>query len=103
MTFTRIPDSCGDEQSEVVLGVDTHRDEHVASVLTSIGGVMATAAFPTTAAGYTELLGWARSFGVLRRAGVECTGSYGAALSRHLQGAGIDVTDVNQTDRGERR
>ncbi|MFF8381575.1 IS110 family transposase [Streptomyces sp. NPDC015661] len=46
---------------------------------------------------------WARSFGVLRRAGVECTGSYGAALTRHLRAEGIEVTEVNQHDKAARR
>lgn len=103
MTTTMMPDYTGDDQDEVVLGVDTHRDEHVAAVLTSVGGVIATSAFSTTAAGYQELVVWARSFGSLVRAGVECTGSYGAALSRHLQAAGVAVTEVNQTDRADRR
>ncbi len=88
MTTARMPDAIVDAQSEVVLGVDTHRDEHVAAVLSSIGAVIATSAFPTTANGYNELLSWAGSFGMLVRAGVECTGSYGAALSRHLQAGG---------------
>ena len=103
MTDTTLPDPAGLDQTEVVLGVDTHRDEHVAAVLTSLGAVLATAGFPTTADGYAAMLSWATSFGVLRRAGVECTGSYGAALSRHLQAAGIAVTEVNQTDRAARR
>lgn len=103
MTTTTMPDPSGVDQSEVVLGVDTHRDQHTAALLTSLGAFVASAAFPTTATGYRDLLAWARSFGGLRRAGVECTGSYGAALSRHLQRAGIAVTDVNQTDRADRR
>ena len=98
MTSTIMP-----EQSEVVLGVDTHRDEHVAAVLSRLGAVLGTAAFPTTTVGYQELLAWACSFGVLRQAGVECTGSYGAALSRFLQSIGVAVIEVNQTDRADRR
>lgn len=103
MTTTIMPDPNDAVDCEVVLGVDTHRDEHVAALLTPLGGVLATAAFPTTADGYVELLAWACSFGVPRRAGVECTGSYGAALSRHLQAAGVAVIDVNQTDKADRR
>nr|WP_244943175.1 hypothetical protein [Streptomyces inhibens] len=38
-----------------------------------------------TAAGYRELLEWARGLGGVRRAGVEGTGSFGAALSRYLE------------------
>jgi len=54
-------------------------------------------------AGYHQLLAWARSFGTLRRAGVEGTGSYGAALTRHLQAAGITVIEVNQPDKATHR
>jgi transposase len=87
----------------VVLGVDTHKDVHVAAVLSELGALHASNAFPATAAGYRRLVGWARSFGMLRRAGVECTGSYGAALTRHLRGEGIDVIEVNQPDNATRR
>jgi len=54
-------------------------------------------------AGYQQLLAWAHSFGTLRRAGVECTGSYGAALTRHLLAAGITVIEVNQPDKATHR
>lgn len=39
----------------------------------------------------------------MHRAGVECTGSYGAALSRHLRSEAVTVIEVNRTDRGDRR
>lgn len=41
--------------------------------------------------------------GRLRRAGVEGTGSYGAALTRALQAAGVGVADINRPDRAARR
>jgi transposase len=88
---------------EIILGVDTHKDTHVASVITILGVLVATATFPTTAAGYRELLGWARSFGVLCRAGVEGTGSYGAAFARYLRRQDIAVIEVNRPDRAARR
>ncbi|MEU4541708.1 IS110 family transposase [Streptosporangium sp. NPDC023825] len=94
-------DSCQGE--DVVVGVDTHKDVHVAAVISRLGERLAHQSFPTTAAGYRQLLNWARSFGVLRRAGVECTGSYGAALSRFLRREGIQVIEVNQPDRAMRR
>jgi transposase len=84
---------------EVVLGVDTHKDVHVAAVLTTLGVLLSTKNFPATAAGYQALLDWVGTFGVLRRAGVECTGSYGAALARHLRAAGVTVIEVNQPDK----
>ncbi|WTT96115.1 IS110 family transposase [Streptomyces sp. NBC_00076] len=49
-----------------------------------MGTVLATDEFPATAAGYCDLLKWARKSGAVRRAGVEGTGSYGASLSRYL-------------------
>ena len=64
------------------MGVDTHRDAHVAAVLSVMGTVLATDGFPATAAGYCDLLKWARKSGAVKRAGVEGTGSYGAWLDR---------------------
>ncbi|MGW0633943.1 IS110 family transposase [Streptomyces sp. NPDC002758] len=88
---------------EVVLGVDTHKDVHVAAVVTALGLLVATASFPATAAGYEELLAWTRQFGTVQRAGVEGTGSYGAALARHLRACGVTVIEVNRPDRSMRR
>jgi transposase len=97
------PDHNTSATEEVILGVDTHKDLHVAAVITAVGAVTASRSFPTTMAGYHQLLAWARSFGTLRRAGVECTGSYGAALTRHLLAAGITVIEVNQPDKATHR
>ncbi|WP_151770089.1 IS110 family transposase [Streptomyces abyssomicinicus] len=88
---------------EVVLGVDTHRDAHVAAVLSPVGELLGTEVFPATAAGYRDLLKWARRLGRVRRAGVEGTGSFGAALSRYLLAQGVEVLDVNRPDRTDRR
>ena len=54
---------------------------HVAADITVSGAGPASAEFATTAAGNQQLLAWARGFEVLHRAGVEGTGSYGAALT----------------------
>ena len=97
------PDHNTSPTDEVILGVDTHKDIHVAAVITTVGAVTASRSFPTTKAGYHQLLAWAHSFGTLRRAGVECTGSYGAALTRHLLAAGITVIEVNQPDKATHR
>ncbi|MCW1100135.1 IS110 family transposase [Streptomyces sp. RS2] len=92
-----------DAAEEVLLGVDTHKDVHAAAIVTVLGTELDSRSFPTTAEGYRQLVAWARSFGVLRRAGVECTGSYGAALARHLRAEGIEVTEVNQPNKVVRR
>jgi transposase len=90
---------------EVILGIDTHKDVHAAVVISLLGVVLGRRCFPTTASGYETLLDWARGFGALRRAGVECTGSYGKALTRYLRAAtgGIAVIEVNKPDRAARR
>ncbi|MGV9567089.1 IS110 family transposase [Streptomyces sp. NPDC003480] len=88
---------------EVVLGVDTHKDVHAAAMVTSTGALLDSRTFPATRDGYRQLLSWARSFGRLQRAGVECTGSYGAALTRYLHSEGLIVTEVNQPDKAVRR
>ncbi|WP_406132166.1 transposase [Streptomyces sp. NBC_00989] len=92
-----------DQQEQVLLGVDTHKDVHVAAVITSTGVLLDTRGFPTTREGYRQLLSWARAFGQLQQAGVECTGSCGAALTRYLLHEGITVTEVNQPDKAARR
>ncbi len=84
-------------------GVDTHRDLHVAAAVNAVGGVLGTRTFPTTPAGYRQLLAWLRSFGPLDRVGVEGTGSYGAALARHLAREGVAVVEVGRPNRQVRR
>lgn len=84
-------------------GVDTHQDLHVAAALDQLGRVLGTESFPTTVAGYRRLLAWLRRHGQLDKVGVEGTGSYGAALARHLGDAGIEVIEVARPNRQVRR
>jgi transposase len=84
---------------EVVLGVDTHLDFHVAVALDQLGRRLGTLTVPTTATGYRALVSWARGFGSLRNAGVEGTGSYGAGLARHLKAKDIEVLEVERPKR----
>ena len=91
------------ESLEVILGVDTHLDVHVGVVIDAAGRVMGTLSVGTDNDGYQQLLCWAQKFGVLRRAGVEGTGSYGAALTQVLQGSGVTVIEINRPDRSRRR
>ncbi|MFI6763893.1 IS110 family transposase [Micromonospora sp. NPDC050417] len=92
-----------DTSGEVVLGVDTHKDVHVAAALSIHGVLLGSQSFPTTAAGYRAMLCWAATLGQVSRAGVEGTHSYGAALTRHLHSAGIAVIEVSRPDRAQRR
>lgn len=87
----------------VTVGVDTHSDTHHAAVIDEVGRKIADASFVTTAAGYQELVDWARSHGQVDKVGVEGTGAYGAALARHLRVAGLTVIEVDRPDRRTRR
>jgi transposase len=87
----------------VVGGVDTHKDLHVAAVVDDRDHVLGSACFATTRHGYKQMLAWMRSFGQLRRVGVEATGTYGAGLLRYMQAAGVEVLEVTAPDRHDRR
>ncbi|MBA8957786.1 IS110 family transposase [Actinomadura namibiensis] len=98
-----LPAQTDTSNETVILGVDTHRDAHVAALLDVQGASLGHRSFPTTATGYRHLLQWAQQHGTLKRAGVEGTSSYGTALTRHLQAAGVQVLEVNQPDKAHRR
>ena len=87
---------------QVVIGVDTHQDEHVAVAIDQQGVRLAEHHVPATSHGYGELERWSRSLGEVRSFGVEGTGSYGAGLSRFLTGRGFTVIEVNRPDRSTR-
>jgi transposase len=93
-----------DSVSRVVVGgVDTHKDLHVAAVIDTDAVVLGTESFSTTRAGYRAMVRWMRTFGDVRKIGVEGTGSYGAGITRHLAEAGIEVLEVDRPDRSDRR
>ncbi|WP_055592003.1 IS110 family transposase [Streptomyces hirsutus] len=89
-------------EGEVFAGVDTHTDTHHAAVVDPLGRPLADREFPATTEGYRALLAWLDTFGIVRVVGVECTGSYGAGLTRVLTTAGLVVVEVNVLDRGTR-
>jgi transposase len=70
-----------DTNVDVILGVDTHLDFHVAVAIDHLGRRLGEWSVPTTANGYERLMCWAEGFGPLRCAEVEGTSSYGALSS----------------------
>ncbi len=84
---------------EVVLGVDTHLDLHVAVALDQLGRRLGELTVPTTTRGYESLLRWAEGFGPVGCVGIEGTSSYGAGLARHLKAAGIVAMEVERPKR----
>jgi transposase len=89
-------------QWTVAVGVDTHKDVHVAVALDPLGVQLDSREIATTAAGYRSLLCWAQELGMPAFA-VEGTGSYGAGLVRFLGAAGISVYECERPHRQERR
>lgn len=87
----------------VVIGVDTHKHIHVAAVLDTIGGILATLTVPTDTGGFKQLLTWADSFGKVLAFGIEGTGSYGATLTSFLRRHGHKVVEAGRPDRRQRR
>lgn len=88
-----------DERRPVIAGVDTHKDTHYATVISVTGKHLAAAEFPATQAGYQALQWFITCHGVLVRAGVEDTNSYGAGLSHHLHDAGVQIIEVIRSSR----
>lgn len=87
----------------VIIGVDTHKDVHVAVALSALGARLGDASASATADGYRQLANWARSYGAVHAFGIEGTGSYGAGLSRVLSAQGFRVVEVNRPNRQLRR
>jgi transposase len=88
---------------QLILGIDTHKDVHVAVLLDRLGRHLATRSFGTTDAANRDLITWTRNHGQVTTAGVEGTGSYGYRLAQHLMAQGISVVEVNRPDRARRR
>jgi len=86
----------------IIVGVDTHKDIHVAVAIDALGRRLGELAAPATAAGYQQLHRWAQDYGPTDAFGIEGTGSYGAGLARYLHHRGVKVIEVNRPDRATR-
>ena len=87
---------------QVIIGVDTHQDQHVAVAIDQRGVRLGERHLPATTHGYAELEWWARSLGQIRAIGIEGTGSYGAGVARFLTSRNYTVIEVNRPDRSVR-
>ena len=84
---------------QVVIGVDTHQDQHVPVAIDQQGVRLAERYAPATSYGYGELERWAGKLGEVRAFGVEGTGSYGAGLARFLRRRTCPVPDWSRLHR----
>lgn len=87
----------------IAVGVDTHKDQHLAVALDRLGQLLAETVINTDLAGYRKLADWLGELGEEVVVGIEGAGSYGAGLCEHLQNAGIEVFEVERPRRRERR
>lgn len=88
---------------ELTLGVDTHLEKHVAVLIDNIGQVVDTKEIAVTSIGYSTMYKWCSSFGNVKQAGIEGTGTYGASLCKYGQDQGVAVFEVNRPNRARRR
>ncbi len=88
---------------QVIIGVDTHQDQHVAVAIDRQGVRLEECHVPATTYGYAELEWWAHSLGKIQAFGIEGTGSYGSGVARFLTERGYTVIEVNRPDRSVRR
>lgn len=90
-------------RDDVIVGVDTHKDEHVAVLLDGLGGRLAELFIPATLTGFAQLLAFCLERvgpnGKLFAFGVEGTGSYGVGLARFLRRNGHEVHEVHRPPR----
>src|SRR5712691_10134380 len=93
------------DEVDYVVGVDTHRDQHVLAVVVArTGVVVARRSVRSSARGYAEALRFAQvdADGV-RVWAVEGAGHYGAGLARHLSSRGETVLEAGRGPRDQRR
>jgi transposase len=91
-------------REDVIVGVDTHKDQHVAVVIDGLGGRLGELMFVANPTGYASMVAWAAQFGVVARLGIEGTGSYGSGLARFLRRNAQIVLEVSRPPhKGERR
>lgn len=92
------------EQPDVVIGVDTHKHTHTASVVDPLGAELSSTTLPAHAPGYRRLLQFAKAHASGRRIwAVEGSGSYGSGLTNYLLEQHEQVVEIDRPARPARR
>src|SRR6266545_463095 len=93
------------DEVDYVVGVDTHRDQHMLSVVAApAGAVVAQRSVAASVRGYAQALRFADQYaGGVRVWAVEGAGHYGSGLARYLSGRRETVLEAGRGPRGERR
>lgn len=93
------------DELDYVIGVDTHRDQHVLAVVACpSGALIAKRSVQADAHGYAEAARFAETHAPgVRVWAVEGAGHYGAGLARYLADKQQRLHEATHTTRGERR
>ena len=87
----------------IAVGVDTHKDSHLAVALDQLGEVLGELTFAANIKGYNKFIKWSDGLGnddlVV---GIEGAGSWGAGLCETLMKAGRTVFEVERPSRQDR-
>ena len=92
-----------DSDLPVYGGIDTHADTHHVAVCDRTGRPLGDVQVPATSAGYRTAVAFLRRWPTLTIVGIECTGSYGAGVTRAVRATGVTVVEVNRPNRFQRR
>ncbi len=93
------------DELDYIVGVDTHRDQHLLAVVAApTGALIAQRSVLTNAQGYAEAIRFAKRHGPGARVwAVEGAGHYGAGLTRYLSTRSEVVHESARSSRAERR
>lgn len=78
----------------MTVGVDSHKSSLAVAVLDELGRPLGVREFANNPKEHETLRRWIASHGDARLIGVEGSGNFGAALTRHLLESGEDVREV---------
>lgn len=91
----------------IAVGVDTHKDAHVAVALDDLGLLLGELVIEASISGYEQLVAWAQSLAAGTESelvfGIEGAGGWGAGLLERLREADEAVYEVERPRRRERR
>lgn len=79
---------------KVNFGVDPHKDSHEIAACDELRQKLNCAEFSSSEDGVSDALGWIQGFEGELLIGVECSGSFGAVITRRLIEAGLEVREV---------
>jgi hypothetical protein len=87
----------------IAVGVDTHKNSHVAVALDRLGELLGELTITANVAGYAKFVAWVEGFASDVVVGIEGAGSWGAGLCEQLLAHNVTVYKVERPIRRARR